>query len=112
MTDHSPVLSAEMLLFEVACLCSRHGIAVTARNPAAARYHAEGMLQALGLAEPPAALPAGPAPTTPAATNPIPTIEASPLARIPRPPTFTPGAARVGGAHRSLRLAPERSGHA
>lgn len=53
-----PTLSPEMLLFEVAAICSRHGIPVSTHNPAAALTHAARLLQALGLAEAPAAIEA------------------------------------------------------
>lgn len=102
-------LTPEMLLFEVACLCSRHGIAVPATvNPGAARYHAEGLLQALGIIEPPPAITAASAPVAELPrreprnmTSGIPTITPSPLAPL-----------RAGGQHRVLRLAPEGGSHA
>jgi len=53
-----PTLSPEMLLFEVAAICSRHGIPVSTHNPAAALTHAARLLQALGLAEAPPAIEA------------------------------------------------------
>lgn len=116
-------LTAEMLLFEVACLCSRHGIAIPATgNPSAARYHAEGMLQALGIIEPPPAITAAPVaelpqrepadvtawdndPNRPTILPPrsIPTPTRSPLARFATGSAAVPG---PSGQHRPLRIAP------
>src|SRR5678809_388116 len=47
-----PTLSPEMLLFEVAAMCSRHGLAVSTENPGAALHHAQGLMRALGLTLP------------------------------------------------------------
>lgn len=72
-----PTLSAEMLLWEVTAVCSRHGIPVDTSHPSAALAAATSLLRALGLtpAEPyrPPAITAAPdttavlAPVRPAA---------------------------------------------
>lgn len=65
-------LSPEMLLFEVAAMCSRHGLAIPATvNPGAARHYAERLLHALGLVD---GSPAAIAPAAPDVTAPIPVI--------------------------------------
>jgi hypothetical protein len=57
-------LSPDALLFEIAALCSRHGIAVSSANHGAARHYAERLMHALGLIdESPAAAIAPPAPS-------------------------------------------------
>ena len=70
-----PTLSAEMLLFEIAAICSRHGIPVRCDNPVAALYHAGHLLQALGVGEPPQAIAAAP---EPAATTLLPRVATDP----------------------------------
>lgn len=86
MTDnHQPraALSPEMLLFEVAAMCSRHGLAVSTDHPTAALDAAARLLRALGLApHEPAALPPAP-PVRP------PTVDGSPWRphHIGDPPT-------------------------
>lgn len=89
MTNQRPTLSPEMLLFEVAAMCSRHGLPVDTRNPSAARHYAEQLLRALGLT-PDTAPPAAIEPATP---QPLPVrsvfggLDATaPLPRIPRAP--------------------------
>jgi len=99
MTTTRPTLSPEMLLVEVAALCSRHGLAVSTATPSAALHHAARLLQALGLtvpAEPPPAIAAAPMDST----------TVLPRMAVPqdRPVSFTRGSHRPG-APRSLRLA-------
>lgn len=83
-----PTLSAEMLLFEVAAICSRHGIPVDTSHPSAALSAATSLLRALGLtpAEParPPAITA--APDTTAVLAPV---------RPAAPPRFRMGQHRV-----------------
>ncbi len=96
MSGHAPpALSPEMLLFEVAAMCSRHALPVSTSNPQAALYHATGLLRALGLAEPPPAIEAAapePPPGPPTAV--IPRLDLS----IPRgPDNGRPPRGEVGG---------------
>ena len=58
--NERPALSPEMLLFEVAGLLSRAGIAVDTSNPGAARHYAERLLGVL-VTPAPAAIAATPA---------------------------------------------------
>lgn len=114
-----PTLSPEMLLFEVAAICSRHGIPVTSDNPGALVEHATRLLQTLGvMPHDPPAIEAAPAVTPDEIADALqhsvrPLIPAmptpSPLARRPVDGfTFDRGRAPVpGGSHRVLRLAPE-----
>lgn len=77
-------LSPEMLLFEIAAMCSRHGLAIPANaNPAAARHYAERLMHALGLVDD---APAGVLTSTPApdVTTPLPIIRDGAFA--PEPP--------------------------
>jgi len=62
MNESRAALSPEMLLFEVAAMCSRHGLAVSTDHPTAALDAAARLLRALGLAphEPAAIMPAPP----------------------------------------------------
>jgi len=60
MTHNRPTLSPEMLLFEIAAMCSRAGLAVSSANPAASRHYAEQLLRSLGLTVTTPALPAAP----------------------------------------------------
>lgn len=125
MTSRPPSLTPEMLLFEVAAMCSRHGIPVSTANPGAAVEHATRLLQTLGvMTAEPAAIEAAPPVTPDEIADAIssarrgwslnlpaelPTPTASPLARRPVDAlTFDRGRAPVpGGSHRVLRLAPE-----
>lgn len=67
-------LSPDMLLFEIAALCSRHGVAVSSANPGAAHHYAERLMHALGLIDDtPAAAIAPPAPGTDV-TAPLPVV--------------------------------------
>lgn len=63
-TNARAALSPEMLLFEIAAMCSRHGLPVPPlANPAAAVAAAERLMHMLGLvSHEPIALPAAPAP--------------------------------------------------
>lgn len=118
MSTPRHTLSPEMLLFEIAAMCSRHGLSVSSANPGAAVHHAARLLQALGLADPPAAIAAAPAPP-PAQTTPLPVVRApsvnvvlprgsgDPPSRVhplDRPTSFAHGRQRPG-APRSLHLA-------
>lgn len=119
MSTRNPQLGPEMLLFEVAAVCSRHGLPVQTNNPSAALYHAAGMLQALGLADPPEAITAGPEPATtllPRIPADEPHLSAAVLA-MPLPPrrpidghSFAPGR-HAPGQPRALRLAGEDVDH-
>jgi hypothetical protein len=119
MTTRPVSLTPEMLLFEIVCMCSQHGIPVRADNPGAAVTHAERLLQTLGVLqapEPPAitataTLPAVPADEPLAAGDPRPGWNLHLPTELPavRPiatPKFERGRAAMG-AHRVLRLAPE-----
>lgn len=91
MSDQ-PALSPAMLLFEVAAMCSRHGLAVSTDHPTAALDAAARLLRALGLAphEPVAIAPAPPR-----------TQPDAPTASLPVVPAF---GHRVGrGVHRMVR---------
>lgn len=115
MSADRPTLSPAMMLFEIAAICSRHGIPVSTDNPSAALYHVERTMRALGLvvpADPPeaiAATPATPEPTT-AVMPVVPADEPRTgwnLGLPPRRPidgaTFTRGQHRPG-AQRSLQV--------
>lgn len=102
--DERAALSPEMLLFEVAAMCSRHGIAVPATvNPGAARHYASQLLRALGLVSdaPAGALPAAlpPARWSDATT-------ALPLIREP-----APGSAPIDPRPLRERIMPARGAH-
>jgi hypothetical protein len=86
-----PTLSPEMLLFEVAAMCSRHGVAVSSANPSAALYHAGHLLQALGIGEPPQAITAAPEPAT-ALIPRIPRGAEGAVLSFPLPPRSNPTA--------------------
>jgi hypothetical protein len=111
-------LTPELLLWEVGAILARHGIPYATSNPTAAVHAATLLLRALGLtvaAEPPAALPAGPAvPDAPTAT--LPAVRWDSLtSALPRrddvPPRFARGQHRPG-AERSLRVVEEVHGGA
>lgn len=111
-------LTPEMLLFEVACLLSRHGIPASSDNPTHAVHAATLLLRSLGV---PVDAPE-PAAITATATLPA-VVDEPPATGDPRPgwnlhlpaelppvrpvgpPRFSRGAASVE-AHRVLRLAP------
>jgi len=107
-------LTPEMLLFEVACLLSRHGIPASSDNPTHAVHAATLLLRSLGVpvdAPEPAAITA--TATMPAVRDePAATGDPRPGWNLPRldvpavPPTrFARGAASIE-QHRVLRLAP------
>jgi hypothetical protein len=55
-------LSPEMLLFEIAAICSRHGVPVQTANPSASVHYAEQLMRSLGITPgEPAAIAAAPA---------------------------------------------------
>jgi hypothetical protein len=117
-----PTLSPEMLLFEIAAICSRHGVPVSTNNPGAAVHHATQLMRTLGLTVPidePLAIEAPPDITSTsvlpivepvAAGDPRPgwNLQIPPLPPLPpRRPidghTFTRGQHRPG-AERSLQV--------
>lgn len=65
--NERPALSPEMLLFEIAAMCSRHGVPVHTNNPGAARHLAAQLMRALGIVpdEPAAIAPPPPRPPAP-----------------------------------------------
>lgn len=87
MSHNRPGLSPEMLLFEIAALCSRHGLAVSSANPSASRHYAEQLLRSLAITtvQPPA-ITAHPAPVINEPTTELPTIDN----RTHRPPLGFP----------------------
>jgi len=110
-----PTLSPEMLLFEIAAMCSRHGVPVSTDNPGAAVHHATQLMRTLGLAVPlaePLAIEAPPEPATSTAVLPVmpadePHLPPSTFMLPPRRPldgnTFDRGRHRPG-APRSLQV--------
>lgn len=103
-------LSPEMLLFEVAAMCSRHGLAVSSANPGAARHYAEQLMRALGLvSDAPAGAIASPAPD---ATAPIPVIRDGRFVDVRPDPRLGQTIGHGRGAHRVSRpLAAVRDDH-
>ena len=66
MTDLSP----EMMLFEIAAICSRHGVPVQTANPSASVHYAEQLMRSLGIVPgEPTAIAAGPATPAPLAAE-------------------------------------------
>ena len=109
-------LTPEMLLFEVACLLSRHGIPASSDNPTHAVHAATLLLRSLGVpVDAPEQVALSATATMPAVIDEPPAtgdprpgwnLPATALPAIPPLPTrFTRGAASVE-AHRVLRLAP------
>lgn len=110
-------LTPEMLLFEVACLLSRHGIPASSDNPTHAVHAATLLLRSLGVpvdAPEQVALKAAPEPLATGDPRPGWNLSLPPdllngarvVPRDPATPTrFARGAASVE-SHRVLRLAP------
>jgi hypothetical protein len=83
-----PTLSPEMLLFEIAAMCSRHGVPVSTDNPGAAVHHATQLMRTLGLTVPigePLAIEAPPEPEQLATTSVLPVVPDEPAAGDPAP---------------------------
>jgi hypothetical protein len=87
MTTARPTLSPEMLLFEIAAMCSRHGVPVSTDNPGAAVHHATQLMRTLGLTVPidePLAIEAPPAEPL-VSTAVLPRVEDLPATGDPHP---------------------------
>lgn len=101
MTTSPPTLTPEMLLFEVAAMCSRHGIPVSTSNPGAAVEHATRLLQTLGVMphEPVAieATPTAEIARVPAEAWTLPAVE---LPHVPAPTRGVDGFSFRRGQHR------------
>lgn len=90
-TNERAALSPDALLFEIAALCSRHGIPVSSANPGAARHYAERLMHALGLIDESPAASIATSPAFDAPTSRLPTVARRGAHHLSRPFVFIPG---------------------